>query len=335
MSRGVSLYQLYGLSLKSLLPLQAPKKFSGEAVVADGGEVPIDPIELIRGTRRFFSEIRRNLNSAKNSFRFHYHSLPDSADYARYFDLAEFWIAPDGKEIIYQNPRNGNHDSHQMKNGCSDSFLNYLQVNALSFVLIKRGIEPLHATALAREGKAFGLLGDPGYGKSTLAASFLASGFLLLTDDLLVLRKKGLSFYASPGVPQIKLFPKIAKRFLGNLVDGPPMNPESKKLIIPLNGNHTERQSVPLKALYVIHRPKQIKKQNKVEIQKIHGRQASLEILNASYNSAVQNPERLHRQLLFATELAKTVPLRFLSYPRDLRQLPEVRNAILEDLNHL
>ena len=53
---------------------------------------------------------------------------------------------------------------------------------------MKSGFEPLHATVVVVSGEAVAFLGESGYGKSSLAASFLDSGHQLLTDDLLILR---------------------------------------------------------------------------------------------------------------------------------------------------
>ena len=48
---------------------------------------------------------------------------------------------------------------------------------------------------------AIGILGDSGYGKSTLAAALIEAGLPLLTDDLLVLLPEGDDLMAQPGTP--------------------------------------------------------------------------------------------------------------------------------------
>ena len=62
---------------------------------------------------------------------------------------------------------------------------------ALSFALIERGFEPLHGTAVVVDGVAAVFLGGSGCGKSSLAASFLATGHRVLTDDLLIVQPSG------------------------------------------------------------------------------------------------------------------------------------------------
>ena len=53
------------------------------------------------------------------------------------------------------------------------AFTTHLFGHVLSFVLLKKGLEPLHSTVLAAPGGAIGILGDSGYGKSTLAAALI------------------------------------------------------------------------------------------------------------------------------------------------------------------
>ena len=44
-------------------------------------------------------------------------------------------------------------------------------------VLIKKDIHSLHASAVAVDGKAIAFLGSNGFGKSSLAASFVNAGY--------------------------------------------------------------------------------------------------------------------------------------------------------------
>ena len=55
-----------------------------------------------------------------------------------------------------------------------------------SVLLRQRGRLVLHGSCVARDGLAVGFVGESGWGKSTLAASLVARGWHLLTDDLLV-----------------------------------------------------------------------------------------------------------------------------------------------------
>ncbi|ABC22081.1 Hpr(Ser) kinase/phosphatase [Rhodospirillum rubrum ATCC 11170] len=57
----------------------------------------------------------------------------------------------------------------------------------LAVLCFRRGLIPLHASAVALDGRALLLSGESGTGKSTLAAALLARGYPLLSDDLCAL----------------------------------------------------------------------------------------------------------------------------------------------------
>ena len=100
---------------------------------------------------------------------------------------------------------------------------------ALSFALVKQRFEPLHATVVVVDDQAVAFLGDNASGKSSLAACFLEAGYRLLTDDLLMLQESSNRVLAYPGPPRLKLFPKIASRFLGRTANRVQMNPDTEQ----------------------------------------------------------------------------------------------------------
>ena len=55
-----------------------------------------------------------------------------------------------------------------------------------SVLLRQRGLLVLHGSGVVRDGVAVGLVGNSGWGKSTLAAALVGRGWRLVTDDLLV-----------------------------------------------------------------------------------------------------------------------------------------------------
>jgi hypothetical protein len=85
----------------------------------------------------------------------------------------EFLVSPDARRIEYRT----------LGRVSSESLATYLLGQVLSFALLSRGYEPLHATAVVIDGQAIAFLGDCGHGKSTLGAGLIARGFGLLTDD--------------------------------------------------------------------------------------------------------------------------------------------------------
>lgn len=85
-------------------------------------------------------------------------------------------------------------------------------------LLRQRGLLVLHGSAVARDGRAIGFLGNSGWGKSTLAAALVGRGWRLLTDDLLVVaglrggRAQGVAPTVVAGHPSMRLASEAADR---------------------------------------------------------------------------------------------------------------------------
>src|SRR5262249_174309 len=126
---------------------------------------------------------------------------------------------------------------------------------AISFGLLKIGIDQLHATVIAADGKAFGFLGFSGWGKSTLASTFLDSGYSILTDDMLVTKHVGNALFPFPGPSHLKLYETVARFVTSHHTDRPTINAVSDKLIIPLYREPSTEEAAPLKAFYVLNSP--------------------------------------------------------------------------------
>lgn len=80
----------------------------------------------------------------------------------------------------------------------------FMLTTVLAVLCYRRGFIPLHAAAVAVEGRALLLAGESGLGKSTLAATLAARGYPLLTDDLCALD------CADPARPMIRpAYPRL------------------------------------------------------------------------------------------------------------------------------
>ncbi len=307
-------YFLYGLLLRSVLPLPGPEfARSGTARV-----------ELFRGSTSLFSRARRQAETTQPKGKWFRHvRLSDGADYIEWSGLFEFLVSADGRRIA----------CHRLNGASDDAFQTYLLSQVLSFALLKKRIEPLHATAVVVDGEAVAFLGDCGFGKSSLGAAFLQAGHRLLTDDLRVLKDEGHRFVAYPGPPRIKLFPDIASNLLGERANGTPMNNQTPKLVIPLDQDEAvpPEGALPLKAIYVL-KPPVSTRGPRITIRLLSARRAFVELITNTFNAVIVEPDRLKRQFALASRLAARVPVKSLSFPRILAQLPLVQKAILSDL---
>ena len=309
-------YQLYGVQVRSSIPLACP-------VDTTPG---LSDVSLHEAPPAYFAHIvRQHQEESVTKDWFHRMALPDGSDYLRWTGLFEFLVSPDGKRIAY----------HALEHASQETFQTYLVSQALSFALLKQGIEPLHATVVVIHGQAVAFLGHPGYGKSSLGAACLQAGHAILTDDLLVTshaNQQQATVMAHPGPPRLKLFPKVAVKVLGGNRPGTKMNPGTRKLILQLADGEYCATAVPLKVMYALHPPTGRHSLTRVISRTLSKRQACLKLIANTYNTIIADPARLARQFAWAARLANAVPVKSLSYPRRLAHIHAVVAAIHKDL---
>ena len=306
-------YKIYGISLCSEIELSFP----------DSEPMQSADVSILAVSPDFFREATRFAVVEPSPTRWYkYARLDNGQSYLRWDDLFEFLIDADGRRIWCGWLGAASLESLQV----------YLLGHALSFALVKQGYEPLHATSVVIDGQAIAFLGSSGFGKSSLAASFLADGHRLLTDDMLLLRRTDRGYQAQPGPRRIKLFPKMARRFLAGTASAVSMNSETEKLVVPLGADHRHSGSAPLLALYVLSPPREVHRKQSIQLTSLSKKETFLELVRGTFNYLVTGSERLERQYTECLGVASRVPARRISYPRVLSMLPDVRRAIVSDL---
>jgi hypothetical protein len=310
----VHTYGVYGITLRSQIRLSLPE-------YPDAGLAEIDL--QVRG-HDYFSEAIGDAQLEWSRFStYQYTHLENGDSYVRWGGVGEFLVSADGRLITCGRMN----ESHE------ESFQVYLLGHALSFALVRSGFEPFHATCIVVDGKAVAFLGDSGFGKSSLAAYFLNAGDLLLTDDLLLLQERPEGFLAFPGPPRIKLRPDMARKILGTVDGGIPMNSHTPKLILRLNPEQISDAPVMLRAIYELSPPHDMKDVQKVEFESMTSRQAFVELSCNTFNYVILDGDRSRRQFTETARIVNVVPVKRLLHPRSLESLPLVRQAILEDLH--
>jgi hypothetical protein len=264
-----------------------------------------------------FVRVTEPINHAPvSSDLFAYAKGADGTEYLRLVGVVEALVSRDGSEIMYR----------PLEDSTIDSCATYLLGQVLSFALIKRGLDPVHATVIAEGDHAIGLIGQPGSGKSTLAAAFLAAGSKLLSDDMLVFQRDGTLIFAQPGTPRLKLFPDVAKAIVPDLASGGAMNPVTSKMVLHLSEARYVHDSVRLVALYELKEGA-----DAIDITPLRPRDAFKTLTENTFNLLVTQSDRMRRQVETAAALVSSIPVKSLTYRRDLGHLPRVVDRVLED----
>jgi hypothetical protein len=224
-------------------------------------------------------------------------------------DLFDFVVQHDGASIdVYWEPR-----AH------AEPVYTYLISQVISVALLQQRIESLHASAVAWRDRAIILVGDSGYGKSTLTAALLRAGAQLITDDLLVLQERDDGGYdAAPGAFRLKLDPAVVER-LGVTWTGVPMADGSGKYVYLLDPAQCATRSLPVGRILLLQPHAATPSLEPVSLAA-----ATRELLAATFNPLHTEPPRLARLLRDAEKIARSTRTERLHVPRDFGQIEQV-----------
>ncbi|UXH42748.1 aldolase [Rossellomorea vietnamensis] len=118
----------------------------------------------------------------------------------------------------------------------------YLLGTCMGVILLQRGMIPLHGSAIVIDGRAYGIVGDSGVGKSTLTTAFIKSGYKFLSDDVIAvsLSEKNIPF-VNPSYPQQKLWQDSLDVFGFDSQQFKPLFDRENKYAVPVEENfHSE-----------------------------------------------------------------------------------------------
>jgi hypothetical protein len=308
---GLVVQQLYGLRIRTPWPVRGLSAGNGPW---DVEFVANRPDVLARAASRVPDEQRNRWAQ--------YAALPDGSAYRRWSNLFEFLVTADARHIYAQT----------LTDVDNEAMLAYLLVDALSFSMVRLGWEPLHATAVATDHGVVGFLGNSGDGKSTLAALLLQQRCKLVTDDMLVLVRDRETWLAQPGPPRLKLYRDMADHILGVAPGRIAMNPDTTKLIVPLDTDDCTAEPHPLRALYVLRSVGE-DRSSALRIEQLSPAAAFPRVLAHTAGHYPSEIARLQRQFEFTTTLVREIPVKTLSYPREKAEMARLRDAVLADLS--
>jgi hypothetical protein len=185
-----------------------------------------------------------------------------------------------------------------------------LPAQALPLAATLRGREVFHAAAVVLGAGATLIAGDPGAGKSSLAAAFVRNGAPFLGDDAIALERGDGTLVAHPSVGALYLRSAEHDRLSSRERDalGAPELSVGKRRY----GPETAAGPVPFGALFLLERA-----ERGAAIERIEDVDP-FALLAATFNLSVRTPERLTRQLDVVEDLVSTGRL------YRLRVLPDV-----------
>ena len=182
----------------------------------------------------------------------------------------------------------------------------------------------VHAALAYRDSAAILVMGESGYGKSTLAVSLRTSGWTLAGDDCVIVDALDSAPVAAAVAPSLRLLPDSRERYFPEATALLPIAPYSTKCAVP-DAVAPNAAPVALEAIFVLDDPEQ---GTDVRSRRLRETEAAIAFLDNSM--ALDPSDRDHAQVRFlqACSLARRLPVYSLSYPRKYSVLPKVHAAI-------
>lgn len=242
-----------------------------------------------------------------------------------YHDGTQFLVDRTGHEIYASWP-----DTLTLEDTAT-----YLLGPVFGFVLRLRGVVCLHAGAVAVDDGAIALLGPTGAGKSTTVAAFAKAGNAVLSDNITALRDGGHCFKVLPAYPRIRLWPESVDALCGSPDALPKITPNWDKRCLDLVGNEFtfQQQPLPLRGVYILSG----RSDNRADpfIEAVTDQGALMSLITNSYAGYLLDRSRRAEEFDILSRVASRVPIRRVVPHTDLRRLPALRTAIIEDFRKL
>ncbi len=203
----------------------------------------------------------------------------------------------------------------------------FLADQVIPRVIAENGSLVVHAGAVMVGSNAVMFIGQSGRGKSTLSASFETVGAQLLGDDAIVVSHFDDQPQVEAVYPSLRLLPDSIAALLPERTATISVADYSEKRRITVN--EAFPSPLPLRAAFVLSPPS-----NKptITLRKLSVAETCMTFVANSFSLDPSDPTRARKRMFVAADLAHRVPTFKITYPRDYARLPEVRQAILDQI---
>lgn len=238
----------------------------------------------------------------------------------RFPDQGDFLVSRDGSDIRCRPLP-----------GTPESTIRHLFLDQVVPMLLSRQESlVLHASAVLTPQGVIAFVGKSGQGKSTLAACFGQSGFRLISDDYLVLRKREDNWVAIPSYPGVRLWPESSE----GIFSVPPESAEiahytdKRRVSDPALVPFAEGPSA-LRCLYFLNDEGETFPPEPA-ILPLRPREAFMKLVSCAFSLDVRDKVRLEGQFEAIGEITRELLCFQLEYARDFAMLPALRRMIVD-----
>ena len=216
-----------------------------------------------------------------------------------------------------------------------DDLATYFLGPVMGFILRRRGIMALHASALCIDGKAIVLAGEAGSGKSTTAAALALRGASVLCEDIAAIEEREEGFTVEAGHTRVCLWPESVGMLMGRPDALPFLAPNWEKCYLPLDGIRAtlERQAQPLAAIYVLSPREAAPDAPRVE--EMSGHEVLLDLVQNTYMNWILDRSQRAAEFEVLARLISRIPVRRVVPHRDPGRIGALCDLILADAKRM
>ena len=219
---------------------------------------------------------------------------------------------------------------HAGANAPNNTHEHFLADQAVPRAMSHEGSFVLHAGAVRFGQDAILIMGQSGRGKSTLASSFDHAGFALMGDDAMIISSLDATPRVRPVYPSLRLLPDSIDALMPGAATTEPMaHYSSKQRIDVMVAHETSDWPLPIVAIYSIAEPVE---GDRIALRRMTLAETCMSLVTNSFALDPSDTTRARDRMEQASDLARHVPAFEISYPRDYARLPEVRQAILDQV---
>jgi hypothetical protein len=211
----------------------------------------------------------------------------------------------------------------------------YLLGPCMGFVLRRRGITCLHASAVAVGQQAIALVGPSGTGKSSTAAAFARLGYPVLTDDIVALDDRERYFQVQSAYPRIRLWPESVQSLFGKADALERITPTWDKCFLNLNSPEYsfQREPLPLAAIYFLGA--RVEAGRKPVIEAVNLREGLMTLVSDTSTTQLMDRPARAKEFELLGRLVQCVPMRRLAPVDDIARISELCHIIIDDFEKL
>jgi hypothetical protein len=205
----------------------------------------------------------------------------------------------------------------------------------MGFILRRRGVTALHASAVCVDGKAIVLTGAAGAGKSTSAAALALRGESVLCEDIAAIEEKDGDFAVEAGYPRVCLWPESVEMLRGRADALPQLSPNWEKCFLALDGFPAsfETRKSPLGAIYILA-PRETAA-NAPRLEDVGNREMLLELVQNTYMNWLLDRSQRAAEFTLLARLVSRIPIRRIVPHRHPSRIGALCELIVTDARRL